>query len=430
MPTVPPLKHLQRWVLRAGQIADGELTEAEVIDRIRALEELKAIAAAEQARLTAHLYAARQSREAAERVPAAKRCAGLGTEIALARRVSPHQGNRHLGVALALTRELPNTFAALAAGEISEWRATLIVRETAVLSAEHRLEVDRQLARHLTGSGWGDRQVANEAKRIGYRLDPGSAIRRVRGAEKDRHVSLRPAPDTMTYLTGFLPVAQGVACKVALMRHADSLKAQGDQRTRAQIMADTLVERLTGQAKATGTPAEVNLVMSDRALFAGSDEPAQIVDFGAIPAELGRRLVREADKAWIRRLYTHPDSGALVAIDSKSRCFRDGIRHQAVLTWDTCAIPGCDGPVRHIDHPTPVKAGGRTSSDNAAGLCEACNYTKDLPGWTAILHTQSDGGKVLHLTSPTGHRHHSRAPDPPGAPDPINQRVRELLSTA
>jgi len=430
MPTAPQLEHLQRWVLRAAQVGDGVLTEAAMIDRIRALEELKAVAAAEQAKLTAHLYAARQRREATEKVPAAKRCAGLGTEIALARRVSPHQGNRHLGVALALTRELPNTFAALAAGEISEWRATLVVRETAVLSAEHRLEVDRQLARHLAGSGWGDRQVANEAKRIGYRLDPGSAIRRVRGAEKDRHVSLRPAPDTMTYLTGFLPVAQGVACKVALMMHADSLKAQGDQRSRAQIMADTLVQRITGQAKATGTPAEVNLVMTDKALFTGTNEPANLVGFGTIPAELARRLVREADRAWVRRLYTHPESGALVAMDSRARFFRDGIRHQAVLTWDTCAIPGCDGPVRHIDHPTPVKAGGQTSSDNAAGLCEACNYTKDLPGWSAILHTQSDGGKVLDLTSPTGHRHRSRAPDPPGAPDLVNQRVRALLDSA
>src|SRR3954451_19294976 len=247
MSTAPQLQHLQQWVLRAGQVGGGELTEAQIIDRIRALEDLKAVAAAEQARLTARLYAERQRREAAEKVPAAKRCAGLGTEIALARKVSPHQGNRHLGVALALARELPKTFAALAAGEISEWRATLVVRETAVLSVEHRMEVDRQLARHLTGSGWGDRQVANEARRIGYRLDPGSAIRRVRGAQKDRHVSLRPAPDTMTYLTGFLPVAHGVACKVALMKHADTLKAQGDQRSRSQIMADTLVERLTGQ---------------------------------------------------------------------------------------------------------------------------------------------------------------------------------------
>src|SRR4051812_34637110 len=163
---------LQRWLAPAPEATGKRLSEAEVIDRIRALEELKAIAAAEQARLTAHLYAERARREAAEQVPARRRCAGLGAEIALARRVSPHQGNRHLGVALALTRELPQTFAALSRGEISEWRATLVVRETAVLSAEHRLEVDRPLARHLSGSGGGDRQVANEARRIRHPPEP------------------------------------------------------------------------------------------------------------------------------------------------------------------------------------------------------------------------------------------------------------------
>src|SRR3954470_13052872 len=83
---------LQRWLAAAPEATGKRLSEAEVLDRIRALEELKAVAAAEQARLTAHLYAARARREAAEHVPAAKRCAGLGAEIALARRVSPHQG--------------------------------------------------------------------------------------------------------------------------------------------------------------------------------------------------------------------------------------------------------------------------------------------------------------------------------------------------
>src|SRR3954449_3774437 len=101
MPTALQLQPLQQWL----QVGGREPTEAEVLDRIRALEELKAVAAAEQARLTAHLYAARARREAVEHVPAAKRCAGLGAEVALARRVSPHQGNRHLGAALALTRE-------------------------------------------------------------------------------------------------------------------------------------------------------------------------------------------------------------------------------------------------------------------------------------------------------------------------------------
>jgi hypothetical protein len=210
MQTDASLEEIQGWRVRAQAVTGALVTEADAVDQIRALEELKAAAAAAQVRLTARLYAERARRDAAPGTPARTHCAGLDSEIALARRVSPHQGNRHLGVALALTREMPHTLAALSAGEISEWRATLVVKETAVLSAEHRAEVDRQVADKLTDSGYGDRRLAEEARKVGYRLDPGSAIRRTRGATSDRHVSVRPAPDTMTYLTGFLPVAQGV----------------------------------------------------------------------------------------------------------------------------------------------------------------------------------------------------------------------------
>ena len=45
-------------------------------------------------------------------------------------------------------------------------------------------------------------------------------------------MTLRPAPDTMTLLTGFLPVAQGVAAYAALTRDADQLKQHGDPRSR------------------------------------------------------------------------------------------------------------------------------------------------------------------------------------------------------
>ena len=423
-----PLEEIRSWLPRLQALTGKDLTEAESFDAIRALEEAKAAAAAAQARLTAHLHAERCRRQADEGVPARKRGLGLGAEIALARRVSPHQGNRHLGVALALTREMPHTLATLSAGQVSEWRATLLVRETAVLTTEHRTEVDRQVAPHLTGSGWGDRQLANQAKAIGYRLDPGSAVRRVRGAESDRRVGLRPAPDTMTFLTGHLPVAQGVACYAALTRQADSLKAGGDPRTRGQIMADTLVERVTGQAEATGTPVEIELVMTERTLLAGSDEPAHLVGYGTIPADHARALVRDADEAWIRRLFTHPASGSLVAMDSHRRTFAGQRRHQLVLTNDICATPWCDAPVRHADHVRPVREGGETIGDNGAGLCEACNYTKDLPGWRATLLTRSDGGRVLDLTSPTGQRHRSRAPAPPGAPDPLARLIRTILA--
>ncbi|HEX2893441.1 MAG TPA: DUF222 domain-containing protein [Marmoricola sp.] len=414
----PTLQVLRRWRADIAEVTGEGMSEAETLETVRALEELKAAAAAGQARLTAHLYAERARREAAEGVPARKRCAGLGAEVALARRVSPHQGNRHLGVALALTREMPHTLAALTTGRLPEWRATLLVRETAVLTSEHRAEVDREVVPRATDGGWGDRQIAHQARRIGYRLDPGSAVRRVRGAQGNRRVSVRPAPDTMTYLTGFLPVAQGVACHAALAQEADRLKATGDARTRGQIMADTLVARLTGQAEATGTPVEINVVMTDRALLGGSAEPAHVTGYGTIPAETARGFIRDAEHAWVRRLYTHPDSGALVAMDSRRRLFTGQLRHLLVLTSDTCATPWCDAPVRHADHASPSRTGGGTSYSNGTGLCEACNYTKDLPGWDAHLITRSDGTRILHLYDPTRRQHHSRAPDPPGAPDP------------
>ncbi len=437
MPLQPSLEDLQDWRAHAALLDGDGLSEAEAIETIRALEELKAAAAAAQARVTTGLYDQRSRREAAANVPARDRCRGLAAEVGLARRVSPHQGNTHLGVALALTREMPHTLAALASGRLSEWAATVLVRETAVLSAEHRAEVDHQLAAQLDdpdGYGWGPRRWGNEARRIGYRLDPGSAIRRTRKAHTDRRVSLRPAPDAMTYLTALLPVAQGVACHAALAREADTVRATGDSeqdrgarpRGRGQVMADTLVERLTGQSVATGTPVEVELVMTDTTLFTGAPEPAHVVGYGTIPAEIARSLVHDADRAWIRRLYTHPDSAALVAIDSRRRTFTGQRRHQLILTNDTCATPWCDAPVRHADHPTPVRDGGRTTLTNSAGLCEACNYTKDLPGWTATVHTRSDGTRILDLTSPTGGRQHSRAPDPPGAPDPASRLLHAL----
>ena len=53
--------------------------EAELIDRISALERAKSAAAAEQAVLTARLDTARRAREAAAGVPAANRGMGLGS---------------------------------------------------------------------------------------------------------------------------------------------------------------------------------------------------------------------------------------------------------------------------------------------------------------------------------------------------------------
>ena len=227
----------------------------------------------------------------------------------------------------------------------------------------------------------------------------------------------------MSYVTGLLPVAQGVAVHAALSKHADALRAGGDQRSRGQIMADTFVERLTGQARADDVPVEVQLVMTDRTLLGGDDTPARIVGHGPIPAALARALVRagsagEQARVWVRRLFTNPVTGDLIAMDSRRRVFPVGLRRFFVIRDEVCRTPWCDAPIRHADHVRRAADGGETSADNGQGLCEACNQAKEAPGWETSA-TRAGPGHPVTTRTPTGHRYTSRPPDLPGGRPPL-----------
>lgn len=208
----------------------------------------------------------------------------------------------------------------------------------------------------------------------------------------------------------------------ALTREADSLRAAGDGRSRGQIMADTLVERVTGQATATAVPVTVNLVISDAALLAGDDQPGFIDGYGPVPAELIRDLAGSTVAgAEIRRLYARPETGELVAMDSRSRCFPGLLALMIRFRDRFCRTPWCDAPIRHTDHPEGVIEGGRTSYLNSQGLCEACNHAKQAPGWRA---RPGPGGTVV-TTTPAGATYRT---GPPGLPVPA-ELWRHVTST-
>ncbi|MCG2623283.1 HNH endonuclease [Arthrobacter sp. I2-34] len=414
---------------------DQDVDGTELIDRIRALEDLKASAAAAQARATVAFDAAQRRIRAEAGVPAEKQGKGIAGQIALARRESPTRGDTCLGLAKALVSEMPHALRALESGELSEWRATLLVRETACLSVEDRGRVDEELAgdRELLAD-LGNRKLVGEARRLAYRLDPQSVVRRARKAESDRHVSCRPAPDTMTYVTGLLPVKHGVAVYAALSREADRLRAAGDERGRGQIMADILVERVTGPSAAGNARIEIQLVMTDRTLLQGDSEPAQLSGYGVVPAQWARDLVRTctagndgpsavSERIWLRRLYTAPDTGRLIAMDSRARLLPEGLRRLVQVRDATCRTPWCDAPIRHHDHVLAWDAGGTTSEANGQGLCEHCNQVKEAAGWRA--------GPVpgprhsVEIVTPTGHRYRSTAPPLPGTEPPGRPPGRE-----
>jgi hypothetical protein len=151
--------------------------EAGLIDRIAELERLKSAAAAAQARMTAALDLMRRTAEADAGIPLRKRGQGLASEVGLARRESPTQGSRHLGFARALIHEMPHTLAALESGVLSEWRATLIVKESACLDVEDRRTLDAEMcADPTTLVGKGDKRIEADATAIAYRLDPQAVV--------------------------------------------------------------------------------------------------------------------------------------------------------------------------------------------------------------------------------------------------------------
>nr|WP_230297940.1 DUF222 domain-containing protein [Actinomyces provencensis] len=211
------------------------------------------------------------------------------SEIALARRESPHRARTLLGLATALHTELPHTLAHLAAGRISEYRATLVAKETACLDPQDRRVADRELAEGLPS--WSNREVSTHARHIAYTLDPHAMVTHIERAEGDRHVTIRPAPACMALITALLPAAQGVAVHAALLRAAESAHATGDARARAQVMADTLVTRITGQDRPETVPIEVRLVITDDTLLGQGDTPARLIGYGPVPPTIARRLL-------------------------------------------------------------------------------------------------------------------------------------------
>src|SRR6476661_8543677 len=234
------------WVLRVQQLAADCADDAARIDLLAALESLKGAAAGCQAAVTVGFAATQTAEGQARGIKAEVIRRSIAGQVALARRDAQHRGGRHVGLAAALHTELPHTRRALEDGRISEWQATLICRETACLDPDLRRLADHKLAPQL--GAVGDRRLAQDAARIVADLDAAAVADRARRAARDRRVTVRPAPDTMAYLTALLPASVAVAAYAALTSYTQLVVGEGDHRGRGQIMADTLVDRVTGGA--------------------------------------------------------------------------------------------------------------------------------------------------------------------------------------
>lgn len=394
--------------------------DAERIDRIAALERLRGAVAAAQARETVDFARSQLAAQADAGVPAARRGRGIPEQIGFARKMSPAAAARHVTFAHEWFAEMPAVATLLRTGQVSEWLAQIVARETRGLPAHLRAGIAADLAPDLPAMS--PRQAEAATRRASYRADPRAVLGRARTARSDRRVGIRPAPDTMAVLSAFLPAEQGIAAWTSLTRHARAARAAGDPRSHGQVMADTLVERLTGQAPGSAIPIEIGLTMTAGTLLGTDDVPAELHGYGPIPADLALDLAGQADAppdgiaaaTWVRRLFTDPVDDTVVRADTRRRRFDGALARLIRFRDQVCTDPYCTAPIRHLDHVTPYRDGGPTTAANGAGLCERGNYVKDMPGWSRHVRDE-EGTRAIEITTPTGHIY---ATSPPPALGP------------
>ncbi|TCK20619.1 HNH endonuclease [Pseudonocardia endophytica] len=381
-------------------IAPHGVERAELIDGIAELEAAIATAQAAQAewiRAFARAEAAHQIEKGLTEPEKIDRT--IAGQIGLACRVSPTEGRTRVRVARDLHQGLDRVRGLGHAGELSAQKVRAIVAETSHLDPAERAEVDRLLrADGVDGrDGRGVGKLRELAKRLAAQVAPAKFRARCIAARTGRRVTLRPAADGMTDLTARLPAEQGAACLAALQKAFTEVAVDPAPltRSRGQVMADTLVERVTGQAAANDVNVEVQIVVPLEALIdPHSPLPAEIPGCGPVPADLITTTAGE--KAW-RRLLTR--AGVVIGGDSRRRRF-SGFLAELIRARDRwrCAESYCDAPAREIDHVVRAADGGPTTFDLGRGACQFHNLLRELPDWE--VERVPDG--VL-TTAPTGH---------------------------
>ncbi len=370
----------------------------------------------EQYRLAAELLRERVCERVAAGLAQDRWQQGVAAEVGLALHMSPNAAAKFVNRAVELEKTMPCARARLREGDLSPEAIPVIVGGLAHLDASDRHVADAQLcADPATLAGMGLKQLSARVEQVAYRLDAQATVDRNATAEKDRTVTIRPLPEGMARVSLLLPVAQGVGVYAALRKHAATLIGIGaDLRTRGQIMADTAFARITGREAAAGQPVTVNLTMPATVLLGDRSGTAHLDGGGTMPAEIARNLIGRATAAgvaWVKRLYIAPESGAVVGMDSRARCFPDELAEMIRARDRFCRTPYCDAPIAHTDHVVPHASGGPTEFQNGQGLCAACNYAKEATGWTSRVVPDASGRHTVDTRTPSGHHHRSTAPD-------------------
>lgn len=363
---------------------------------------------------------------------------GAAASVALARKADPHGYGAYLENCRILFNDTPHLAAAYSRGEYTETQMRAILTPLRGVKAERRKEFDDFYALNpAMFHNLGNRKIGDTVKDFTLAYGSDDQCKEQKAADEQRHVKFtaHPATGTMT-LHAHLPLAAGIAMKNAIKAKSQSLKATGDERTRAQIEADYLASFCTNPDAKVPVNLNVGLIMTDKTLFLGGRQPAYLEGYGVIAPQYARELVageeisnnmtlaemaKTRSPAFIEqleatveliRLYTAPGDKDLIAMDSKARIFPEKMKKFIKMRDRGCRTPFCDGMIEEYDHVTQAYLGGHTCVINSDGRCKFCNQAKETPGWQEIVI--ASGPHQIKIATGMGPPYHSTAPPATG----------------
>jgi len=162
-------------------------------------------------------------------------------ELATALAGTRGQARDHIDRGQTLAVHLPATAALLAAGQITEYKAILVLEQAVLLSDAGKARLDHRMATRLVGKT--TTQIRRAATRAAHAIDPSAAVRRRARAHQDRGIWFTPQPETgMTQVNALLPAADASQLEQRLRHLAEAARTPRDSRTLPARMADVLVD--------------------------------------------------------------------------------------------------------------------------------------------------------------------------------------------
>lgn len=253
-------------------------------------------------------------------------------------------------------------------------------------------------------------------------IDPRGAAEKHEAAATQRRVGYQPDDDAMAWIHACLPAPDAQTVMTAVQAVADKARNQrpGDGRTADQLRADALVDICSAVLSGSmpdslsrwhGRRPNVNVTVALSTLTGADEQPAHLDGYGAIPAELARRMAADPTGTW-RRLVTDP-VGRLLDYGRTTYRPPADLTDFVIARDRTCQAPGCHRAAQRteLDHVLDWARGGTTCPDNLAPACPRHHHLKHDTPWRA--ERAEDGG--MTWTSPTGRRHHR-----PAEPLPID----------